>query len=472
MAGIPDSRPLSDSIESVSDFGFDAYVLDGDDAARHPHPLEIARDLIATGKPRSALEVLSLHHHELADDPEYLLICSEAWWADGDTLRAQQALLGAARLAPEDPTPLRMLGELLLEQGEYDKAERVLAKAGALEASATSEEPFEVDAPQPEEDLIAFAERREKSIQAGLTPKQMLAGLVGLMAVGSLIVGIALLTRPSEEPASVSAPAPASVSAPASAPAPAPASVSAPAPAPVPAPASAPAPVPASVPAPASAPAPVPASAPVPVSRSAPASAPKAERPVAKSRAKPKPKPKPKAEAPAPKPTEEPDTSVVEAELASMDAPTLTRRADSLFAEGHTGVAASYYRRALELDPDYAPALVGIGRSILRAEKYGDAMKNATRALELARGVDARPGLEAEAIYQIARVRLQRGELDAARRLFRQSISLPRPPAAAWFYLGEALWNDNSPAAREAYERYLELVSTGNLADRARRAIQ
>lgn len=155
-----------------------------------------------------------------------------------------------------------------------------------------------------------------------------------------------------------------------------------------------------------------------------------------------------------------------------MDPQALTRRADTLYAQGHTGVAASYYRRALDLDADYAPALVGIGRSILRAEKYSDAMTNATRALQLARGVDSRPGLEAEAIYQIARVHLHRGDLDAARRLLRQSISLSGTPTAAWFYLGEALWNDNSPAAREAYEKYLELVPTGHLADRARRAIQ
>jgi tetratricopeptide (TPR) repeat protein len=155
-----------------------------------------------------------------------------------------------------------------------------------------------------------------------------------------------------------------------------------------------------------------------------------------------------------------------------MDPPALTLRADALYAQGETAIAATYYRRALDLDPDYAPALVGIGRSILRAEKYSEAMSNATRALQLARGVDARPGLEAQAIYQIARVHLQRGELDAARRLLRQSISLPGTPAAAWFYLGEALWTDNSPAAREAYERYLQLMPQGHLADRARRAIQ
>ncbi|MGB5696951.1 MAG: tetratricopeptide repeat protein, partial [Polyangiales bacterium] len=146
--------------------------------------------------------------------------------------------------------------------------------------------------------------------------------------------------------------------------------------------------------------------------------------------------------------------------------------ADALDTQGQTALAAVYYRRALEIDPDYAPALVGIGSSILRAKKYSEAMRNATRALQLARGVDARPGLEAAAIYQLGRLHFERGDRDAARRLLRQSISLPGAPAEAWFYLGEALSSDNSPAAREAYEKYLELEPQGNLADRARRAIQ
>jgi tetratricopeptide (TPR) repeat protein len=198
--------------------------------------------------------------------------------------------------------------------------------------------------------------------------------------------------------------------------------------------------------------------------------APKPKKPVAKAKAKPA--SKAKRSAPEPPAAPEPSAAVVATELGSMDAPSLTRRADQLYRQGHSGVAASYYRRALEIDPDYAPALVGMGRGILRAEKYTDAMNNATRALQHARGVDAKPGLEAEAIYQIGRVHLHRGELDAARRLFRQSISLPGTPPAVWFYLGEALWNDNSPAAREAYERYLVLVPNGHLADRARRAIR
>jgi len=433
----------------VSDFGLDAYVLDGDDAAGHPHPLEIARDLIAAGKPRSALEVLSLHHDELADDPKYLLICSEAWWATGDALRAQQALVGAARLVPDDPAPLQLLGELLRECGEQEKAERVLAKARALELSgAVGEELRESELPTVEDDLIASAERRERSTQAGLTPRQLLAGLTGLALVAGVVAGIVVLTQPSEETVPVPGPAPETAPAPAPAPETAPAPASAPASAPAPAPETAPETAPAPVPAPTK------------------ASPSRRVKPTARVA------PKPKRVAPAPEPNPEPTAAVVQSELSSMEAPGLTRRADQLFAQGHPAVAASYYRRALELDPDYAPALVGIGRGILRAEKYEEAMENATRALQHARGVDARPGLEAEAIYQIARVHLYRGELDAARRLFRQSISLPGTPPAAWFYLGEALWTDNSPAAREAYERYLELVPKGHLADRARRAIQ
>jgi len=443
----------------VSDFGFEAFALDGGDTAGHPHPLEIARDLIATGKPRSALEVLSLHDERLADDPEYLLLCAEAWQADGDSLRAQQALLGAVRLAPEDPRPLHWLGELLAERGEHEKAERVQAKARDLEALAIhAEEPLDEMGPEADDDLIARAERQERSQQAALSPRQISFGAAALAGIGLLIGGIAFVSSP-RQPASPprgSTPA-AAVEAPArdegelpEEPVRPPAAEIEQAPTrqteelALPA---EPLPEPELVVAP-------PRPAPLPR-----AAAPKA-----------KPKPQPNVEVPAaPK---EPDAAVVEAELASLEPKQLTARADELYAEGHSGLAASYYRRALEIDPDFAPALVGIGQSILRAKKYSEAMKNATRALQLARGVDARPGLEAAAIYQVGRVHYERGELDAARRLFRQSISLPGTPAEAWFYLGEALSRDNSPAARQAYERYLELVPKGHLADRARRAIR
>ena len=478
----------------MSDFGFDAYALDSADAGSEPHPLEIARDLIASGKPRSALEVLSRHHDALADDPEYLLICSEAWWAEGDALRAQQALLGAARLAPEDPTPLLLLGELFEEQGEAAKAARVREKAQVLEANVVERASVANAAPELEEDLIAFAERQERRTQAWLTPKPIIAVVIGAGLVAGLIGGIAALTETEAgteaeavavaEAATAAATATAAGTAAvaASASATASAAAAAAATAPVAAPRrvvaegeSEPATVPVPAPEPVTVPAPPPATLPQPVSEP-----PTKPMPVVEPRSAAKPAAPPKKSARKPKPapsvvratSAEPNADEVQAALSSLAAPELTSRADALYAQGHSGVAASYYRRALELDPDYAPALVGIGRGILRAEKYDEAMQNATRALQLARGVDARPGLEAEAIYQIARVHLHRGELDSARRLFRQSISLPGTPSASWFYLGEALWNDNSPAAREAYERYLELVSKGHLADRARRAIQ
>ena len=474
----------------MSDFGFDSYALDGENAFGQSHPLEIARDLIATGKPRSALEVLGLHHDALVDDPDYLLICYEAWWAKGDALRAQQALLGAVRQFPSDPRPLHLLAELLAERGEAERAEKVRAKAAALDASTDGEElSLESLMPEQEEDLIAFAERQERSHQAHLSPRQILLGLVALAAVGSLIAGIAVLTRPAEEPLTRQSSLPPQDVEPVAVPTSAPVEIEASVELAEFAPAS---PEPLQPTEAADAPKAAEPAAPAAVAAAPqfeasdlapePKARPKA-RPKAKLKAKPKTEPTPvndesavsaaPAREPAPPPPHpEPDATTVRAELASMSTDELTARGDVLYRQGHTALAATYFRRALDLDPDFAPALVGIGRSILRAEKYADAMSNATRALQLARGVDARPGLEAEAIYQIARVHLHRGDLDAARRLFRQSISLPGTPSAAWFYLGEALWNDNSPAAREAYEKYLELVPTGPLAIRARRAIQ
>jgi tetratricopeptide (TPR) repeat protein len=452
----------------VSDYGFDAYAFDDTEPTGHPHPLEIARDLIASGKPHAALDTLSLHHDQLAADPEYLLLCSEAWLASGDTLRAQQALLGAARLAPDDPRPLQWLAALLAERGEHDRAALILAKARALEDLAMdAEDPIEeAMGPEPEDDLIAFAERQEHRAQAAFTPRQVLFVAGALVAVGLLIAGIATLTRTEDEAAiPVAAGAQPDVS-------------------PVP-PAQANEPIAIEVVEPELLLGPPPGTTPE-VTESEPpiatldvvesTASPKAAsqsrgsgRPPS-TRATVKTKPKPKAAAAEPAPA--PSAAVVRAELGSMDSAQLTARGDALYAQGHTGLGASYYRRALELDPDFAPALVGMGQSILRAKKYSDAMTNAARALQLARGVDARPGLEAVAIYQMARVHYERGELDAARRLLRQSISLPGTPSEAWFYLGEALSSENSPAAREAYERYLELVPEGPLGERARRAIQ
>ena len=440
----------------MSDFGFDAYVLDDLDPTGAPHPLEIARDLIATGKPRSALEVLAEHQKRLADDPDYLILCGEAWRAAGDAPRAQHALLGAIRVAPEDPRPLQLLGDLLVERGEEERAQRVFEKAQRLElAESVGTAALEEADGETPGDLIAAAEREERTRQTSVNPRQLLLVVAVILGIGLLMSGIALLVAPgppiAEEPPTASevvaltpeveiAPrleelvpserASIEVVTEPTATGPGAPAVAEPA---------------------------------IEASRPTTAVAPRAKKKPKRS-----PPPRKKVES-LPEPTE----ADFDAELAaSTDATELTTRADTLSARGQSSLAAKFYRRALEIDPDYAPALVGMGRSLLRAEKYAEAMGNATRALQLARGVDARPGLEAEALYQIGRVHHQRGEEDAARRLLRQSTSLPRAPAGAWFYLGESLSRDNSPAARAAYEQYLERKPNGYLSDRARRAIQ
>ena len=470
LAGIHRFRGPSGSIGGVSDFGFGAYALDDAEPGEHLHPLEIARDLIARRQPRAALETLSLHQEQLADDPEYLLICSEAWLAEGDALRAQQALLGAARLAPDDPRPLLCLSDLLRELGEHEKAKLVLDKARALEvAAAEVDEPIDDMRPETADDLIAFAEQQERTSQAAFTPRQALFALAAVGTVGLLIVGIATLTR-TGDPEAVPG-----VAAPSAETEALPVAKEDVVVEPIAIEAVDEAPLLEALTEPEVDPAPpveLRATTPEAVEPVADIATSPPAIPIPAPAGKPKAKSKPRSKAQAPAPAKEPDAALVSQELASSDVEQLTARGDALYARGHTATATSYYRRALELDPDYAPALVGMGQSILRAKKYADAMRNAARALQLARGVDARPGLEAKAIYQMGRVHYERGERDAARRLFRQSISLQGTPPAAWFYLGEALSSDNSPAAREAYEKYLELVSEGHLAERARRAIQ
>ena len=424
----------------MSDFGFDAYALDDLDPTGAPHPLEIARDLIATGKPRSALEVLAEHHKRLADDPDYLMLCGEAWRAAGDAPRAQHALLGAIRVAPQDPRPLQLLGDLLVERGEEERARRVFEKARRLELAESGGTALEEADGETLDDLIAFAQREERTRQTPVNPRQLFFVVAVILGIGLLMSGIALLVAPATaEPTSEIEVAPRLAESERAS-----AEVLT-------------APTVASVEAPLVTEPVIEASQPTPMVA-----------PRAKKNPKPSPPKRKKVES-SPVPAE----ADFDAKLAaSTDAAELTARADALMARGRLSSAAKFYRRALEIDPDYAPALVAIGRSFLRAEKYAEAMRNAIRALQLARGVDARPGIEAEALYQMGRVHHQRGEEDAARRLFRQSTLLPRAPAEAWFYLAESLSRDNSPAARDAYEQYLERKPNGHLSDRARRAIQ
>ena len=61
------------------------------------------------------------------------------------------------------------------------------------------EEPLEEADAASEDDLIAFAERRERTAHAALTPKQILLAMAAISLVALLIAGIAILTSPPTE---------------------------------------------------------------------------------------------------------------------------------------------------------------------------------------------------------------------------------------------------------------------------------
>jgi tetratricopeptide (TPR) repeat protein len=154
----------------------------------------------------------------------------------------------------------------------------------------------------------------------------------------------------------------------------------------------------------------------------------------------------------------------------SRDPVALVARADQLYEAGRRSTAASLYRRALRLRPDYPPAMLGVSRSLVHAKNTRAAMSLATRVIES--DVAKTPAIEARALYLVGRIHYERGERVSARRLLREATTLPDAPPEAWFYLGETLSRDNSPAARQAYEEYLRAVPSGSLAARARKAIQ
>ena len=74
-------------------------------------------------------------------------------------------------------------------------------------------------------------------------------------------------------------------------------------------------------------------------------------------------------------------------------------------------------------------------------------------------------------LYLAGRAKLKAGDRFAASKLLRQAVGKHHVPIVAYFYLGEALSARNSPAARDAYMKYLTHVPTGALSVRARRAI-
>jgi len=93
----------------------------------------LGRDLLATGRAAEALEVVRTALSAKPDDGSLLLVEGRAWLSDGDLIRAQAALLKAARSSPKEKQAFRWLGEVLLKRGDPDRAAKVLERATALD---------------------------------------------------------------------------------------------------------------------------------------------------------------------------------------------------------------------------------------------------------------------------------------------------------------------------------------------------
>ena len=161
---------------------------------------------------------------------------------------------------------------------------------------------------------------------------------------------------------------------------------------------------------------------------------------------------------------------LAEQEGATPD--TIALYGDALYAAGETTAASEVYERAIEIDAGHPEALIGFAQVLLRGEKHRDAEANLERAERSLESRVRAPALRARLLVLRGRVHLEKRDTRDARDVLRAATEIEGCPAEAFFWLGEALAGSNTPDARAAYERYLELAPAGPLATRARRAIR
>jgi tetratricopeptide (TPR) repeat protein len=148
--------------------------------------------------------------------------------------------------------------------------------------------------------------------------------------------------------------------------------------------------------------------------------------------------------------------------------------ADALLAAGQAEPAADAYAAAIAADGGLPEALLGQAEMAVRSDRDDDALALLT---QLGRALETRirpPALRARMHLLRGRAHLLggRNSLAPAREALREAVAIEGAPAAAHFFLGEALAGEDSQGARAAYERYLELAPEGEYAARARRAIR
>ena len=145
---------------------------------------------------------------------------------------------------------------------------------------------------------------------------------------------------------------------------------------------------------------------------------------------------------------------------------------EALYAANQVRAAGEAFERALALDGGLPEALLGYSEVLARGGKLRDAAEILARAEASLEHRVRPPRFMARVLTLRGRIAVENGDDAAARRLLRQAVDTDAAPAEAHFWLGEALAGSDSPAARESYERYLELAPAGPLARRARSAIR
>lgn len=96
---------------------------------------KLAGDLLIASRTADALEIASAGLRASPEDLDLLLIEGRAELAGGDLLKAQAALLKAARVGSTRKEPYRYLGEVLMKRGDPARAAKVLERARGIDAT-------------------------------------------------------------------------------------------------------------------------------------------------------------------------------------------------------------------------------------------------------------------------------------------------------------------------------------------------